>query len=224
MPFRLTFSCTQSLMTPVSPNTQKDSLEDRVCALASSVFLLVDASFHLLAAAYKGFAWTAAQIFRKNPPDYYKEAYSHFIKALRCTSVIPIGSLVGVIDPSIFQSLQEYLGWKGSLANTSETIENKTLKEEIKRLKLQVDSLNKIIPSAVSQDNSQSPKANLASAEMANANSYVEDTISLSSDEEFVDAVGEFRDLNEMLEKESLSKNEEIKRLKLQIDLPSFQV
>ena len=225
----LDFSCTQRLMTPVSPDI-KDSLEDRVYAVFSSIFLTVDASVHLLAAAYKSFIWTVSQISRKNPPDYYKEAYSHFVKALRCTSMIPVGSLVGFICPGKFQSkkLQEYLGWKASLTNTSETIENKRLKEElqskneeIERLKLQIDSCNKIIPSTVSENNPKFLEDSLVSYRMTAPDSFrSEDIMSVSSDSdtEFVDALEDASGLNKMLEKELQSKNEEIEGLKSQID------
>lgn len=229
MPFRLTFSCTQSLMNPVSPNTQKDSLEDRVCALFSIVSLLVDASFHLFAATYKGFGWTAFQISRKNPPDYYKEAYSHFIKALCCASMIPVGSLAGFICPGKFQSkkLQEYLRWQIPTNISEITEDNKTLEkelqlknEEIERLKLQIGSPNTVIFPTVSENNSQSLEDSLV--RMANSDSLcVEDIMSMSSDSdvEFVDALDDVSDLNKTLEKELQSKNEEIEKLKLQKDL-----
>ncbi|MEK7340307.1 MAG: hypothetical protein AABZ92_06325, partial [Verrucomicrobiota bacterium] len=159
----------------------------------------------------------------KNPPDYYKEAYSHFVKALCCASIIPFGSLVGVVNPSIFQSkkLQEYLGWKSSLENTSETIENKTLKEEIERLKLQVDSLKEITVSTASQNNLESPEKILVSTNMVNpGSSSRKSIISLGSEDDvFLDAIEETSDLNETLEEELQSKNEEIKRLKSQINL-----
>jgi hypothetical protein len=203
-------------MTPVSSNIQKGSLEDRVCAIFSSVFLLVDASFHLLAATYKGFSWAASQISHKNPSDYSKEAYPHLIKALCCASIIHFGSLVGVISPSVFQSkkLQEYLGWKASLTDASETTENnQTLEEELQskneemqRPDSQIDPLKEITPNT-SQDTSQS------------LNSLVfqtEDSMSVISDIEFVDAIESTSGLNEMLEKELLSKNEEIQRLNSQ--------
>ncbi len=227
----LHFFCTQRLMTPISSNIQKGSLEDRVCAIFSSVFLLVDASFHLLAAAYKGFHWTVSQISRKNPSDYYKEAYSHFVKALCCASIIPFGSLVGVVDPSILQSkkLQEYLGWKASLTDASEITENnQTLEEElqskneeIKRLKPQVDSLKEITVSTASQNNLESPEKILVSTNMVNpGSSSRKSIISLGSEDDvFLDAIEETSDLNETLEEELQSKNEEIKRLKSQINL-----
>ena len=192
--------------------------------------MLVDASVHLLAATYKSFIWTASQISRKNPPDYYKEAYPHLVKALRCSSVILFGSLVGFICPNVFQSekLQEYLGWKASLRNNYKTIENKELKEklqskneEIEGLKLQINPCNKIIPSTVLENNSQFLEGNLIPDRMtAPGSSRAEDIMSVNSDSdtEFADALEDASGLNKMLEKELQSKNEEIERLTSQID------
>lgn len=220
------FSSTQRLVTPAY--TQNGSLEDRICAVFSSVFLLLDTSIHLLTAAYKGFVWTVFQISCKNPPDYYKEAYSHFIKALLCASMIPFGSLSGFIFPSVFQSkeLQEYLRWQIPI-NISETIENKMLKEElqsknkeIKGLKLEIDSLKEITALTVSENNPQSPEESLGSVKIANLSfSSRESMISLDSEDEYVDAIEHTNGINETLEKELLSKNEEIKRLKSQKSL-----
>lgn len=221
----LDFSCTQRLMTPISPDI-KDSLEDRVCAVFSSIFLLVDASVHLFAATYKGFGWTASQISRKHPSDYYKEAYPHLIKALCCTSMIFFSSLVGFICPNVFQSkkLQEYLGWKASLTNDSKTTEDsKTLEkelqsksEEIERLKLQIDSFKEITPSTVPGNNPQ-----FLTRMIAPDSFRAEDIMSMSSDSdiEFADALEDVSGLNKILEKELQSKNEEIEGLKSQIDL-----
>ncbi|PWU15501.1 MAG: hypothetical protein C5B45_02290 [Chlamydiae bacterium] len=222
----LHFSCTQRLMTPAY--RQKGSLEDRVCATFFSVSLLVDASIHLFAATYKGFGWAASQISRKNPPDYYKEAYSHLIKALRYFSMAPFGSLAGFIYPSVFQSkkLQEYLGWKLPLRSTSETMEKTTLREElqsknaeIERLKSQIDSLAKSLVPNVLQDDLPSLEDSLV--RMANSGSLcAEDIMSVSSDSdvEFVDALEDVSGLNKTLEKELQLKSKEIEKLKLQID------
>lgn len=226
------FSCAQRMITPVCSNTQKGSLEDRVCAIFSSIFLIVDASFHLLAATYKGFGWTAFQISRKNPPDYYKEAYSHFIKVLLYTPIIffmPFSCLLGFISPSVFQSekLQKYLGWKASLINNSKTIENKKLKEELRSireefesLKLQINSCDKIVSPTVSENDLPCLEDRLNG--MVNpASLRTEDIVSVSSesDEEFVDAIENTSILDEKLEKEILLKDQEIEKLKSQIDL-----
>ena len=100
------------------------------------------------------------------------------------------------------------MGWKASLTNTSETIKNKTLEkelssknEEIKRLKLQVDSLKEITASTVSQNNPQRSFSR-------------ESIISLDSEDDvFLDATEETSDLNEMLEKELQLKNKEIEEI-----------
>lgn len=221
----LDFSCTQRLMTPVSSNTQKDSLEDRVCAIFSSVFLLVDAGFHLLAAAYKGFAWTVVQISCKNPSDYYKEAYSHFVKALSCTSMVPF-ALVGFICPSaLSKKLQEYLGWKSCLKNTSGiTKKNKELEkelqsknEEIDKLQLQVDLLKERTLNT-SQNNLPPLEESLVSAEMTTPDfSHAEDLMSVNSDsdDEFVDAEDPYS-LIETLKRELQLAKGEIERLNKQ--------
>jgi hypothetical protein len=106
-----------------------------------------------------------------------------------------------------------HLGWKASLIDASETTENnQTLEEElqskneeIKRLKLQVASLKELT----------------VSTNMVNpGSSFRKNIISLDSEDDvFLDATEETSDLNEPLEEELQSKNEEIERLKSQINL-----
>jgi hypothetical protein len=203
----------------ISACIEKHSLESRVCAVFSSIFLLIDASIHLWAVTYKGFAWTASQISGKNSSNDYKEASSHLIKALLCLSMIPFASLVGFIYPSVFQSkkLQEYLEWQ-TPANVSEIIKNnqtlekelKSKNQEIERLKLEIDSLTRTIPSSASQDSLPSLEISVLTERTHPNSSCAEDLGSSSSDseEEFVDARENTSDLNE-----------EIEKLKLQTDL-----
>lgn len=109
------------------PNQDEGSLESRVCGLFASIFLLLDASFHLFAGIYNSFAWTARQVLQM-PTDH--QVFPHFSKAFYSALMIPSGSLRGMLNPRVFESkkLQTYLGWNVSLTKDLDTIE-KALKD-----------------------------------------------------------------------------------------------
>lgn len=119
----LDFSSTRRLMGIWQPNQNDASLEVRVCGVFASVFLLLDASFHLLAGIYNSFAWTAHQALQ-TPTNHL--ILSHFLKALYSIPLIPFASIFGIINPHIFESekLQDYLGWRVPLIKNLDTMEN----------------------------------------------------------------------------------------------------